>query len=82
MRENGSTWSWGTCEEAARGGHLEVLKWLHAKGCPWDPDSYLELAKDMYNEMLKWLRANGCPKILASDETSNDSNFSDDSESE
>ena len=24
------------CETAARGGHLEKLKELRAKGCPWD----------------------------------------------
>jgi len=24
------------CSLAARGGKLEVLKWLHNTGCPWD----------------------------------------------
>ena len=23
------------CNEAARGGHLEVLRYAHEKGCPW-----------------------------------------------
>jgi hypothetical protein len=30
---------WGskiTCSEAAKGGHLEVLKWLFEDGCPWE----------------------------------------------
>ena len=27
---------WGrTCDAAASGGHLEVLQWLRAQGCPW-----------------------------------------------
>ena len=25
-----------TCAHAARGGHLEVLKWARDNGCPWD----------------------------------------------
>jgi hypothetical protein len=34
--ENGQTWDAETCAEAARGGYLEVVQWLRAKGCPWD----------------------------------------------
>ena len=29
-------WDGWTCSKAARGGHLEVLKWARANGCPWD----------------------------------------------
>jgi len=25
-----------TCANAAKGGHLEVLKWARENGCPWD----------------------------------------------
>jgi hypothetical protein len=25
-----------TCTDAAQGGHLEVLQWARANGCPWD----------------------------------------------
>jgi len=25
-----------TCEIAAEGGHLEVLRWAREYGCPWD----------------------------------------------
>ena len=25
-----------TCDDAAQGGHLEVLKWARENGCDWD----------------------------------------------
>ena len=28
-------WDEMTCDLAARGGHLEVLKWAHENDCPW-----------------------------------------------
>ncbi len=34
LREDGWLWDDGTCLEAARGGHLEVLQWARANGCP------------------------------------------------
>ena len=33
-RENDCPWDWRTCAHAAKGGHLEVLKWLRANDCP------------------------------------------------
>ena len=33
-----------TCSEAARGGHLECLKYAHEKGCPWDEETCSEAA--------------------------------------
>ena len=50
------------CAEAAEGGHLEVLKWLRAEGCPWDEDACTEAAWYGRLEVLKWLRDNGCPE--------------------
>jgi hypothetical protein len=31
-------WPWDawTCAYAAKGGHLEVLKWARENGCPWE----------------------------------------------
>lgn len=43
-------------------GHLEVLKWCRANGCPWDEDIRREAAKGGHLEVLKWCRANGCPR--------------------
>ena len=50
----------GTCERAARYGHLEVLKWARANGCPWDEDTCFFAAQGGHLEVLQWARANGC----------------------
>ena len=34
----GCDWDHSTCNAASVGGHLEVLKWMRADGCPWDLD--------------------------------------------
>ena len=50
-----------TCANAAQGGHLEVLQWVHENGCPWDEDTCWCAAQGGHLEALQWLRANGCP---------------------
>ena len=42
-------------------GHLEVLKYLHQNGCPWNEDACLEAAECGHFEILKYLLQNGCP---------------------
>ena len=49
------------CEDAARGGHLEVLKWARENGCPWDERMCTYAAEGGHLEVLKWARENGCP---------------------
>ena len=49
------------CQGAARGGHLEVLQWLHANGCPLGANTCMYAARGGHLEVLQWLRANGCP---------------------
>ena len=49
------------CQAAARGGHLEKLKWARANGCPWDGWTCAGAAKGGHLEVLQWARANGCP---------------------
>ena len=49
------------CAFAALGGHLEVLKWLRSKGCPWDERACYRAAYGGHLEILKWLRIEGCP---------------------
>jgi hypothetical protein len=50
-----------TCEEAASGGHLEVLKYAHENGCPWNELICANAARYGHLEVLKYLHQNGCP---------------------
>ena len=45
---------------AALCGHLEVLKWARANGCPWHEEACTAAAEGGHVEVLKWLCANGC----------------------
>ena len=49
------------CEAAAKGGHLEVLKWARENGCPWDENTCAYAALGGHLEVMKWARENGCP---------------------
>ncbi|CAB9509092.1 ankyrin repeat protein [Seminavis robusta] len=51
-------WNASTCEKAALGGHLEILKWARANGC--HGSSTCGCAQNGIG-VLKWARANGCP---------------------
>jgi hypothetical protein len=51
----------GTCAVAAQKGHLEVLQWARANGCPWDKETCRLAAMGGHLEVLLWLRANDCP---------------------
>ena len=50
----------GVCTEAARGGHLKMLKWARANGCNWNSCTCRDAASGGHLEVLKWARANGC----------------------
>jgi hypothetical protein len=54
-------WSEFTCPEAAKGGHLEVLKWLKEGGCSLEKETCEMAAAGGHLEILKWSRENGCP---------------------
>ena len=41
-------WNERTCNNAARNGHLEVLRWAQAHGCSWD-GSFPESDPDEYS---------------------------------
>ena len=51
----------GLCADAAMGGHIEVLKWLRAEGCPWDQWTCFFAVHQGHVEILRWARKNGCP---------------------
>jgi hypothetical protein len=54
-------WGETTCEEAARKGYLEVLKWAHTNGCPWNKRTCEAAAEGGHLNVLEWARGNGCP---------------------
>ena len=46
---------------AARGDHLEVLKWARENGCDWEEYTSIYAASNGHLEVLKWAIENGCP---------------------
>ena len=52
-----AAWTSQACSEA-EGGHLEVLKWLRANGCPLPRGVMTAAAKGGRLEVLKYLRTN------------------------
>jgi hypothetical protein len=50
-----------TCRFAARGGHLEVLKWAREHGALWDEGVYHNAAKGGHLEVLQWAWEHGLP---------------------
>ena len=49
------------CEQMARKGNLELLKYAHENGCPWDRSTCSSAAQNGHLECLKYLHENGCP---------------------
>ncbi|WZN65436.1 hypothetical protein HKI87_12g69940 [Chloropicon roscoffensis] len=60
-------WDENTCHWAAYGGHLEVIKWLRAKGCPWGEVTSRSAALGGHLEVLQWMRAQDPPCPWTSD---------------
>ena len=60
---NGPPWSisviWGTCDIAARCGHLKVLKWLVANGWSWGIGTCRAAAEGGQIAVLVWAKDNG-----------------------
>jgi hypothetical protein len=50
-----------TCAYAAKGGHLDVLKWAHEQGCPWDELTCAHAADGRHVQVLKWIYEQGGP---------------------
>ena len=51
----------GACAFAARGGHLEVLKWLRGDGFEWCNRTCRNAVQHGHVEVLRWARQKGCP---------------------
>ena len=54
-------WDDQTCCLAAFHGHLELVKWLRAKGCPWWTLTSADAAFGGHLEVLQWMRAQDPP---------------------
>jgi len=52
-----------TCSNAAKGGHLDVLKWLRSQDppCPWSEATCAEAASNGQLDVVKWLRSQNPP---------------------
>ena len=63
MKDNGMTGEWHDYHmiSAAIMGHLEVVKWLHVNGCPWDEDTCIRAAEHKHWDTLQYLVDNKCP---------------------
>ena len=63
MKDNGMTGEWLNYHmfSAACRGHLEVVKWLHANGCPWDENACSLAAVRKHWDILQYLVDNKCP---------------------
>src|SRR5689334_21762832 len=61
MCRSAKAWDKSTCAGAAQGGHLEVLKWARANGCPWNEWTCANAAAGGHLEVLKWAREYTCP---------------------
>ena len=48
-------------KEAARGGHVQAMRWLRDRGCPWGGIVPAYAAGEGRLEALQRLRAQGCP---------------------
>ena len=67
------------CQWAARGGHLKVLQWLRANGCPWDYGTCYWAVEEGHVEVLRWARENGAPWNIASrDQAATELGYTDD----
>ena len=50
----------GTCNMAAKHGHLDCMKYSHENGCPWDERTCEYVAKYGHLDCLKYAHENGC----------------------
>jgi hypothetical protein len=61
MVDDKCPWNLKTCEVAASGGHLDVLKWARIHGCDWSESTCEAAAAGGHLRTLKWARRNNCP---------------------
>ena len=45
------------------GGHLEVLQWARANGCPWNKYTIVRACQYGHDDVVIWAKANGAPEL-------------------
>ena len=55
-----STWRVSVCI-AAKFGHLDILKYLHENGAPWNSWTCFYARENNHLECLNYAKENGCP---------------------
>jgi len=50
------------CSGAAIGGHLPLLQWARAKGCPWNFQTPANAAFNGHMHVLQWIHSEGCER--------------------
>ena len=58
--KRGLGWSPNICEEAAKGGRISLIQYLHAHGCAWDFVTTESAASNGHMSLLRWALENGC----------------------
>ena len=48
-------------------GHLTVLQWARAQGCPWDEDTCIMAGTNGHLKVLQWAVIHGCPSEIIPD---------------
>jgi hypothetical protein len=51
-----------TCAFAAFAGHLEILQWARANGCPWDKKTLQYANMNGRTAVADWAKLMGCPE--------------------
>ena len=66
--EHGADLNEETAIDAADGGSVAALKWLHEHDCPWTPQVFAKAAGWPGSvEIMQWALDNGCPKGTGTD---------------
>jgi len=62
LHEAGHDWTWfPACANAAYGGDLEILQYLHEHGCLWDTHTTENAAEGGHLACLQYAVEHGCP---------------------
>lgn len=57
--DNYPRYRYACCDNAAEGGHLEVLKWLRSIGCRWNDTTFFWAVKCNHVDVVKYMLDNG-----------------------